>query len=567
LTNSNLAKNWWTYPVLPDDVNKRLFGYPRFLRQVLFNRGITDSEQAVMYLKAQDSRYDPFQLIGMRETVQRLLQAIDQQEGIAIYGDYDVDGVTATALMVQVLQRFGGHVDRYIPNRFDEGYGLNNSSLDEIKKMFNSKVILTVDCGIRSPREAEYARELGIDLIITDHHFPQEVLPNAFSIICPKQENDPYPFKELSGVGVAYKIAQALFTARKVGDWSADDWLDLVALGTVSDLVPLVDENRALVRKGLQQIRYGHRVGIRALCGVAGKDPTRITAGDIGYALGPRLNAAGRMESALKAYELLVTEKIADAGLIAQELDDQNTSRQKATRNAQEKAEDGIPIGEVSNLISSFDEEYSSGIVGLVASKLVEHYYRPAIVGSIEGDTIRASCRSINEFHITRALDECADLLLRHGGHSMAAGFTVHKDYKDQLLLKLMSIADRELDGIDLHPTLKIDIELLLEEVTPRIYPELEKLQPTGMGNPAALLALKNIDLADVQLIGKEKNHLRFKVPGSQVDQAIAFNQSQWYETWLLRRTKFDLAFSIEINSFNGKETQQLQVKDMKPSG
>ena len=567
MANSNLAKNWWTYPVLPDDVNKRLIGYPRFLRQVLFNRGITDSEQAVIYLKAQDSRYDPFQLIGMRETVQRLLQAIDQQEGIAIYGDYDVDGVTATALMVQVLQRFGGHVDRYIPNRFDEGYGLNNSSLDEIKKMFNSKVILTVDCGIRSPREAEYARELGIDLIITDHHFPQDVLPNAFSIICPKQENDPYPFKELSGVGVAYKIAQALFTARKVGDWSADDWLDLVALGTVSDLVPLVDENRALVRKGLQQIRYGHRVGIRALCGVSGKDPTRITAGDIGYALGPRLNAAGRMESALKAYELLVTEKLADAGLIAQELDDQNTSRQKATRNAQEKAEDGIPMGEVSNLISSFDEEYSSGIVGLVASKLVEHYYRPAIVGSIEGDTIRASCRSINEFHITRALDECADLLLRHGGHSMAAGFTVHKDYKDQLLLKLISIADRELDGIDLRPTLKIDIELLLDEVTPRIYPELEKLQPTGMGNPAALLALKNIDLADVQLIGKEKNHLRFKVPGSQVDQAIAFNQSQWYETWLLRRTKFDLAFSIEINSFNGKETQQLQVKDMKPSG
>ncbi len=202
-----------------------------------------------------------------------------------------------------------------------------------------------------------------------------------------------------------------------------------------------------------------------------------------------------------------------------------------------------------------------------MASKLVEHYYRPAIVGSIEGEFVRASCRSINEFHITRALDECADLLLRHGGHSMAAGFTVHKDFKDQLLKKLSSIADRELDGLDLRPTLKIDIELMLEEVTPRIYPELEKLQPTGMGNPAALLALKNIDLADMQLIGKERTHLRFRVPGSQVDQAIAFNQSQWYETWLLKRTKFDLAFTIEINSFNGKETQQLQVKDMKPSG
>lgn len=567
MSNLNLTKNWWTYPVLPDDVNKRLENYPRFLRQVLFNRGITDPEHAVEYLKAQDPNHDPFQLIGMIETVQRLLQAIDEHEGIAIYGDYDVDGVTATALMVQVLQKFGAHVDCYIPNRFDEGYGLNNFSLDEIKKMFDSKVILTVDCGIRSPREAEYARELGFDLIITDHHFPQDVLPNAFTIICPKQESDPYPFKELSGVGVAYKIAQALFATRKVGDWSADDWLDLVALGTVSDLVPLVDENRALVRKGIQQIRYGHRVGVQALCGAAGKDPTRITAGDIGYALGPRLNAAGRMESALKAYDLLVSEKMEEAGLLAQELDDQNTSRQKATRYAQEKAEDSIPIGEISNLISSFDEEFSSGIVGLVASKLVEHYYRPAIVGSIEGDFIRASCRSINEFHITRALDECADLLLRHGGHSMAAGFTVHKDYKDQLLHKLIIIADRELVGIDLRPTLKIDIELMLEEVTPRIFPELEKLQPTGMGNPAALMALKNIDLADMQLIGKERTHLRFRVPRSQVDQAIAFNQSQWYQTWLLRRTKFDLAFTIEINSFNGKESQQLQVKDMKPSG
>ena len=426
---------------------------------------------------------------------------------------------------------------------------------------------LTVDCGIRSPREAEYARELGIDLIISDHHFPQDFLPNAFAIICPKQEGDVYPFKELAGVGFAYKIAQALFATRKVGDWTADDWLDLVALGTVSDLVPLVDENRALVRKGLQQIRYGHRVGIRALSGVASKDLARITAGDIAYGLGPRLNAAGRMESALKAYDLLMSEKTDEAGLLAQELDNQNSSRQSATRAAQEKAEESLAAGELSNLITAFDEEYSSGIVGLVASRLVEHYYRPAIVGSVEGDFIKASCRSISEFHITRALDECSDLLLRHGGHSMAAGFTVHKDYKDQLVERLNKIALRELDGLELKPTLKIDIELGIEEMTPRIYPELEKLQPTGMGNPAALLALKNVEIADVQLIGKEKTHLRFVVPHAQVYQAIAFNQAQWYNDWLFKRTKFDLAFTIDINSFNGKETQQIQIKDMKPSG
>lgn len=566
MANSNLSKNWWTYPLISRDADKQLSSYPRFLRQVLFNRGITTAEQAETYLRARDPQYDPFLLTGMEKTVQRLLQAVDEQEGIAIYGDYDVDGVTATALMVQVLQKFGARVDRYIPNRFDEGYGLNNASLEEIRKTCNSRVVLTVDCGIRSPREAEFARELGMDLIITDHHFPQDLLPNAFAIICPKQEGDQYPFKELSGVGIAYKVAQALFKKRKSGDWTADDWLDLVALGTVSDLVPLVDENRALVRQGLRQIRSGHRLGLRALCGAASKDISKVTAVDIGFALGPRLNAAGRMESALKAYDLLVSKTIEEAGLLAQELDNQNSSRQSATRKAQEKAESALADGEILNLITSFDPEFSSGIVGLVASRLVEHYYRPAIVGSIDGEFVRASCRSISEFHITRALDECADILLRHGGHSMAAGFTVHVDFKDQLIERLLLIANRELDGLELRPTLKIDIELGLTELTPAVYPELEKLQPTGMGNPSALLALKNVDLADMQVIGKERNHLRFRVPGSLVDQAVAFNQAQWFDPWLKNRSRFDLAFAIEINSYNGKETQQLQIRDMKPS-
>lgn len=563
--NSNVLKNWKTYPGIPADINKRLEAYPQFLRQVLYNRGISTLEQAELYLAARDPQYDPFLLKDMDKTAQRLLAAIDTREKIAVYGDYDVDGVTATALMVQVLQRFGAVVDRHIPNRFEEGYGLNTQSIDRLNDQ-GVRLILTVDCGIRSPREAEYARELGIDLIVSDHHFPQDVLPNAYAVVCPKQAGDTYPFKELSGVGLAYKIAQALFQTRKVGDWSAEDWLDLVALGTVSDLVPLEDENRALVRKGLQQIRYGHRVGISALCGAAGKDIARITSTDIAFGLGPRLNAAGRMESAEKAYELLMTNDRNEAGMIAQELDNQNSNRQYATRKAQEKAEETLLGSELTNLIAAFDEEFNPGIVGLVASKLTERYYRPAVVGSVEGDFIKASCRSISEFHITQALDECADILLRHGGHSMAAGFTVHRDYKDQLVERLNQIANRELDGLELRPTLKIDIELFPEEVTSRIYPELEKLQPTGMGNPAALLALKNVELSEVSLIGNEKTHLRFKVPHAQVYQAVAFNQAQWYNDWLLKHSRFDLAFTIDINVYNGKESQQIMVKDMRPS-
>ncbi len=563
--NSVMEKKWWTYPLIPDDISKKLEKYPRFLRQVLFNRGVTTAEQAEVYLSAKNPDYDPFLLSGMEVAVQRLLQAIDQKEPIAVYGDYDVDGVTATVLMVQVLRKFGASVVPHIPNRFEEGYGLNMQSIDPLAQS-GTKVILTVDCGIRSPREAEYAKKVGVDLIISDHHFPQDVLPDALAVICPKQAGDAYPFKELAGVGLAYKIAQALFKSRKVGEWSAKDWLDLVALGTVSDLVPLVDENRALVREGLKQIRYGHREGIRALCGVARKDLSRISAGDIAFGLGPRLNAAGRMESALKAYDLLMTDKTGEAGLLAQELDDQNASRQQATRAAQEKAEESLAVGEVTNLITAFDEVISPGIVGLVASKLTERYYRPAIVGSIEGEFIKASCRSISDFHITRALDECADLLLRHGGHSMAAGFTVHKDFKDQLISKMTQIANRELDGMDLRPLLKIDIELGVEELTHKIYPELEKLQPIGMGNPAAMLALKNVEIAEVQLIGKEKTHLRFTIPHAPVYQAIAFNQAQWHNDWLLKKAKFDIAFTIEINSYNGNETQQIQVREMKPS-
>jgi single-stranded-DNA-specific exonuclease len=566
LTDSLLPKNWWTFPSIPEKIDRNLKAYPKYLRQVLYNRGITDPDSAEAYLTAADPGWDPFLLNGMDKTVERLLRAVDEQEAIAVYGDYDVDGVTATALMVQVLQKFSARVTRFIPDRFEEGYGLNNNSITLLHDS-DARVILTVDCGIRSPREAEHARSLGIDLIISDHHFPKYVLPDAYAIVCPKQEGDGYPYKELAGVGLAYKIAQALFRTRKAGDWQANDWLDLVALGTVSDLVPLTGENRSLVKRGIQQIRYGQRIGISALAGVSGKDIGRITATDIGYALGPRLNASGRMDSALKSYDLLVTDKRDIAGYVAQELDDQNGERQKATRSAQEKAESGIDRTNITNLLSTFDEEFSSGIVGLVASKLTEHFYRPAIVGSIEGDLIRASCRSISEFHITSALDECADLLIRHGGHSMAAGFTVHKDLKDQLLERMNSIADRELSSLELRPTVKIDLDLEPKEITPQIYSELEKLQPTGMGNPSVLLALKNVDITGMQLMGKEKNHIRFAIPDAPINLAVAFNQGSWYEVWIKSKPKFDLAFTIEINVFNGKETQQIHVKDMKLSG
>lgn len=581
--SSSQSKNWWLYPALPPEIDSALNVYPRFLRQILFNRGITDPAAAEEYLNATAEVHDPFLLTDMRQTVDRLLKAVDRDEGIVVYGDYDVDGVSATALMVLVLQKFGARVHRFIPNRFEEGYGLNNESITMLADS-GAKVILTVDCGIRSPREAEHARALGVDLIISDHHHPKDEIPQAYAVVCPKREGDVYPFKDLAGVGLAYKIAQGLFATRKVGDWSAEDWVDLVALGTVADIVPLIGENRTLVRRGLNLIHYGGRIGIKALAGAAGKDITRITSTDIGFILGPRLNAAGRMDSALKAYDLLVTDSAERAGLLAQELDNQNNERQKATRKAQDLAHDNIGDEQEINLITAFykvpseegqdfdcdgclpGEETYPGIVGLVAAKLTEHYYRPAIAGVVENDVCRASCRSISEFHITAALDECADLLVRHGGHAMAAGFTVKNEKRSALIERLSTIANRELGGQELKPMLKADLEVPIEQVTPHIFKELERLQPTGMANPSAYFVARNVRFADLKIMGKEGTHLRAVIQGCPIQQAVAFNQSQWYDVWRRERPSFDLFFNIEINRYFEKESQQINIRDMRPS-
>lgn len=576
-------KNWWIYPQIPSELSAQFDGYPKYLRQILFNRGIADVESAVTYLSASSPSHDPFLLLDMEKAVDRLLLAIDRKEGIVIYGDYDVDGVSATALMVLVLQKFGAEVHRFIPNRFDEGYGLNNDSIGMLADS-GAKVILTVDCGIRSPREADFAKTHGIDLIISDHHHPKDDLPDAYAVVCQKREGDPYPYKDLAGVGLAYKIAQALFEKRPIGDWTADDWVDLVALGTVADIVPLTGENRTLVRRGLNQIRLGTRVGIKALAGVAAKDITRITATDIGFILGPRLNAAGRMDSALKAYDLLVTDSIERAGVLAQELDNQNNDRQKATKAAQDHAKEKIGEDATHNLISAFfkvpsedepdvslngylpGEEIYPGIVGLVAAKLTEHYYRPAVAGMVEKEFSRASCRSIPEFHITEALDECSDLLVRHGGHSMAAGFTVKTEKLPLLIEKLNAIADRKLGDQELHQVIKVDVELALDEISPMIFKDLEQLQPTGMGNPSAQFVARNVKFADLKVMGKESTHLRGTIEGSLINQAVAFNQAHWYDVWRETKTRFDILFTIEINRYFDKETQQINIRDMHPS-
>ena len=556
-------RRWQIAPALPAEANIALVEYPYPIRQILYNRGCLDADSAERYLRAQPVMYDPFQMIGMEDAVARILSAISMGEEIVVYGDYDVDGVTATALLVQVLQQMGGKARAYIPNRFDEGYGLNNEALDVLAQE-QVRLVITVDCSIRSPVEAEHARSCGMDMIITDHHHPKDEIPNAWAVICPRQEGDPYPDKNLAGVGLAFKLAQALLLRHPVEGVSAEDWLDLVALGTVADLVPLVGENRGLVRAGLRILRMGRRQGVLSLAQAAGLNPERLTAGDISFGLAPRLNAAGRLESALAAFAILMSTDPMEAGPLAQKLDDQNRQRQKITQEIQQAAE-LMAAEEVSpHLIFAVHPEFNSGVVGLAASRLVEAYYRPAIVGQIGEETTRASCRSIPIFHITKALDECADLLVRHGGHAMAAGFTVSNHQLEELRVRLQAIAERELADQELVPSLRADIELPLSEIRPSLLPYLDQLQPTGTNNPEAVFVARNLWVTNSRTVGAEKKHLKLTVTdGSITYDAIAFRQGHWQDQM---PESVDLMFTFEKNNFQGREYLQLNVKDIQPS-
>jgi len=562
------GKRWLVSPAITLEANEALAAYTPIMRQLLFNRGYATMETAQAYLKAE-TNFDPspMQMTGMPGCVDRICYALKQNEAIAIYGDYDVDGVTATALLVQALRLMGGNVRGYIPNRFEEGYGLNKEALLALYSD-GVKLVISVDCGIRSPDETFYARSLGLDIIITDHHQPADGdLPSANAIINPKQVGDAYPDKDLAGVGVAYKIVQALKDTSGVPweGFQVDDLLDLVALGTVADLAPLVGENRMLVRKGLQIIHETKRQGLFSLAAVSDLPLSRVTATSIGFTLGPRLNAAGRLESALAAFELLTTKDILTAGNLAQQLNVQNRQRQEITRKIQADAE-AIALAEdpTADLFFVVHPDFNAGVVGLVASRLVETYYRPAVVGQVSLETTRCSCRSIPEFHITEALDQCKDILIRHGGHAAAAGFTVMNSNLDELKERLKDLAKQKLQGRDLRHTLTADIEVSLSDLRPDLLRQLESLQPTGYGNPEAVFVSRDVRVTNARTVGSENGHLKLVLTdGTVTFDAIGFRLGH-LKADLPQRV--DIIYTFEINEFNGRTSLQLNLKDIHPS-
>ncbi len=563
------SKKWKIAPPVGEHELAHLPDLPPLVVQLLRNRNIHDSSAAREFFGGGDGSPSPFQLKGMEQAVTRLRQAIRAGERIAVYGDFDADGVTATALLVQVLSAVGAQVEPYIPHRVDEGYGLN---VDALRRLYRRgvRLVVTVDCGIRSVREIEQARR-ALDVIITDHHSIGSRLPPALATINPKQEGCSYPFKDLAGVGVAFKLAQALLLVGNQMGRSAEvpeeHLLDLVALGTVADLAPLRGENRSLVRRGLELLNQPVRPGIEALMADARLRRGDVDAEAIGFRLGPRLNAAGRIGNALLAYRLLTSQDPIETRDLARKLGELNQRRQGLTRETVAAAESQILADHPdARLYMAASETFLPGIVGLAASRLTETYYRPSIVVELGDKKSRGSCRSIPEFHITEALEQCSDLLPRFGGHAAAAGFTVATEELSELRQRLQAIAAEKLADVELRPTLEVDAEIPLEEVGWETHGLLSQMEPCGVGNPTPVLLSKAVHARAVRATGGERQHLKLVLrDGKGVSwDAIAFGRGDAAEQ---APGALDVAYTLAINEWNGAKRLQLNVQDFRTAG
>lgn len=571
-------KRWIVAPPAPPEQIKRFKGLNPVLAQILINRGKDHPRDAHAFLYDKSFTNDPFRLTDMQKAVTRIRQAIKRGEPIVVYGDFDADGVTSTAVLVEALRRFNARAQAYIPHRIDEGYGLNSPALERMAKA-GIGLVITVDCGIRSVQEVQDAKTAGLDVIITDHHSLGPEMPDAVAVVNPKR--DDYPEPMLAGVGVAFKLVQALIMAerqnaprreRRHRNWPGHmeiaDFLDLVAVGTVADLMPLSHlENRVLVRRGLDVLNQARRPGIRALLDVAGVKPGEVSAASISFALGPRINAAGRLDSAMLAFHLLTAPDEATAAPLAQQVQELNTRRQEITRATQELVQEQLDGAADQPLIFARHTAFEPGIVGLVAGRLVEEYYRPVVVMEDGDDESRASCRSIPQFDITSTLDECADLLVRHGGHALAAGFTVLRENVATLEARLTEIARSQLDGQQLQPSLLIDLEIGIDDLDEALVRDLRALEPCGNGNETPILMARDCRIAHRQTVGSDRRHLKLKLARNGSDQtldAIGFGLGARADDLPER---VDIAFQLEINEWNGKSNLQANLRDIRPAG
>ena len=498
----------------------------------------------------------------MHQAVARIYRALLSSENIAIYGDYDADGITATALLVQGLSVLGSKAIPYIPHRLTEGYGLKKAALENLRQQGISLVI-TVDCGITSLAEVKQARRMGLDVIITDHHTPLPEIPPALAIVNPKLPGSSYPFSELTGAGVAFKLLQALF--QSLGrEEHLEKLLDLVALGTIADVSPLLAENRYLVKEGLSLINAAPRLGIKAMIAQAGLNMGRLDAESVSWVIAPRLNAAGRLEHAMTSYQLLMTDSPEEACRLAKWLEEKNAERQKLTSAALTRAREQVLAQGISPLLIAGDKDYLIGIAGLVASRLSEEFYRPAIVIRTGEKVCSGSCRSIPEFNIIAVLNQCRHLLSQFGGHSQAAGFTLPTRNLARLQKSLMQSAATQLAGVDLRPRLDIDAELALTNLGGDTFQVTQKLAPFGRGNPVPTFLSRRVDVIECRTMGNGGEHLKLKLrQGRTKWDGVGFGLGNYRGEVA---SPLDIAYNLEIDRWGGEERLRLNILDFAPT-
>lgn len=531
--------------------------------QILLNRGIATPHKAYEFLKpGLLNLKNPFLMKGMYKSVSRIKRAIREKEGIMIHGDYDVDGICATALLEITLKNMGAKVNHYIPDRIQEGYGINENA---IKFAINrkTKLFISVDCGITAIKQIAQLNRAGIDVIVTDHHQPSDKLPGAFSVLNPLQKDCPYPYKDLAGVGVVFKLISALYG---VDSDYIYEHLDLVCLGTVSDVVPLTGENRILVKNGLEQLTNSKKKGLQSLVSVARLKGKDMTSHYVGYILGPRINAAGRLRSAETALRLLLTDDLEEAHQLAESLDIENRNRQKLEQRtlteALAKLERYTDFKQ-DRIIILQDENWHFGVIGIVASRLVDRFHRPALIITTKGKVAKGSGRSIKKFHLVEVLGECSHLLENFGGHRYAAGLTLRKKHLEDFRKLINQIAQKSLKAEDFIPTVDIDMEIGFKSLSDRLFKEMDELAPFGLGNPHPVFTTKNLKVKKPpQIIGRGTIKM-WVTDGNRICEAIGFRMADIIPSDIMNED-IDLAYTCSLNTYKGVKSIQLQLKDMR---
>lgn len=540
------------------------FNVSKLVANIIVNKGLTDSHEIEVFLNPRRSDFhDPFLMPDMEKAAGRIIKAIQEKESVAIYGDYDVDGITSSTVLKRFLEERGLKTEVYIPNRLNEGYGLNEEAIKEIANKKHT-LIITVDCGITGNKEIELASTLGVETVVTDHHEPAEELPKALAIVDCKRKDNKYPFTGLAGVGVAFKLIQAISIRLGIREEEYLKFLDLVCVGTISDIVPLVDENRTISKLGLRLVKQTRNVGLKVLLDSIGYQ--KVDSNTISFGIAPRINACGRMGHEKEALDLFLTNNIEEAKMITQSLNQYNLERQEIEKRIFNEVQEMMKEPEEQKLpcIVLGKENWHHGVIGIVSSKITDMYFKPSILLCFEGDSAKGSGRSVPGFDLHETLEKCSTYIKQFGGHSMAVGVTIEKDNFSKFKKELEEYGTK-MDVASIVPVIKIDEKILLQDISIKDIRDLELLEPFGEGNKMPLFQISNVKIASIRALSEGK-HLKMTLKDdSKVIDTIGFNMGNLSSEYPIG-TKIDVVGNLEINNYRGTENVQINLKDIRHS-